>query len=205
MAGPSAVCPYTLTWVNGATTYSDCMSSGQQIPVGKEMSAQVATGRSPSPPKTKPATRPSPAPFTTKIDTVKPVGTIVIGSATAPGPAYTNTEAVTLYLTASESAKVAFSKDNVSYTSYTTFVAQTNSFPLDLTTQFGSRTVYLRLQDDAGNVSDAVSDSIYLDKVKPPAVTSLSIGGASTGNPRPHLDLAAHQRRRVGRSHQQPL
>ncbi len=112
------------------------------------------------------------------LDTTAPAGTISINN----GAASTTTSSVTLNLTCSETGsgcyQMQFSNDNATWSglaSYATTTTWTLSAGAD-----GSRTVYARFKDNAGNVTTAViSDSIILDTTLPTG-TILINNGAST-------------------------
>jgi len=106
------------------------------------------------------------------LDTTPPTGTITINS----GAASTNSSNVTLTLSCSDAngcSQMQFSNDNVTYSSaeaYGTTKAWT------LTSGGGTRTVYVKFMDTAGNWSAAFSNTILLDTT-PPATTASPIGG----------------------------
>jgi len=97
-------------------------------------------------------------------DLTAPTGTIVInGNAT-----YTTTTAVTLTLSATDNsgtvAQMKFSNDNVTYTPPEPY-ATTKSWTL--TSGDGTKTVYVKFADPAGNWSGPFSDTIILDTTPP--------------------------------------
>jgi hypothetical protein len=93
------------------------------------------------------------------LDTAAPTGTITIQG----GAAYTKTTAVTLNLSATDGgsglSKMQFSNDNVTWSALENFAA-TKAWTL--TSGDGTKTVYARFTDEAGNVSGVVRDSIIL-------------------------------------------
>ncbi len=109
---------------------------------------------------------------TVVINTTAPTGSISINS----GAGYTNTTAVTLTLSATDDSDSAsqlqmeISNDSgfsgASYESYATSKSWT------LTSTDGSKTVYARFKDTAGNVSTTYSAAITFDATSP---TSLSL------------------------------
>jgi len=95
-----------------------------------------------------------------------PTGTISINN----GVPYTNTPAVTLTLSATDDsgtvAQMRFSNDG---TTYSAPEAYATSKSLTLTNGDGTKTVYVKFKDAAGNWSSAVSDTILLDTTAPAA------------------------------------
>jgi hypothetical protein len=107
-------------------------------------------------------------------DTVKPAGSLNINS----GAAYAASGAVTLNLSASDSgsgmSQMSFSADNVTWSAAETYAtSKAWTFPGG----DGSKTVYVRYIDRAGNVSAVYSKSIILDTL-PPSGTLTVNGGA---------------------------
>lgn len=99
------------------------------------------------------------------VDGVKPSGIIAINA----GATYTKSTAVTLNLSASDGAgsgvdKMSFKKDGGSWSGWENYKA-TKSWTLPSTN--GTRRVWVKYKDSAGNVSSAVSDTIKLDTKKP--------------------------------------
>ena len=90
-------------------------------------------------------------------------------------PTYTNTTSVVLTLTCSDSgsgcAEMQFSDDN---STWTTAEAYASSKSYTLPTGDGSKTVYVKFKDSAGNWSAAISDSITLHQTGPNNPTSTS-------------------------------
>jgi len=106
------------------------------------------------------------------IDTTLPTGTITING----GAASTNNTSVTLTLSCSDvngCSQMQFSNDEVTYSTpevYATSKAWT------LTSGDGTRTVYVKFKDTAGNWSLAFSDTILLDTSAPTTAAS-PVGG----------------------------
>ena len=109
-------------------------------------------------------------------ETTPPTGTNSINA----GAAYSTSTSVTLTLSCSDSngcTEMQFSNDDVSYSAaeaYTTGKAWT------LTVGDGTKTVYVKFKDTAGNWSTAYSDTIMLDSTLP-AVSSTSPTSGATG------------------------
>ncbi len=109
------------------------------------------------------------------IDTTSPTGTISINS----GVQYTKTIGVTLTLSCTDSvgcSQMQFSNDNVTYSTYT--YAATRSW--SLITGDGTKTVYVKFKDAAGNWSAVYNSTIILDGTLPVTTASPS-GGTYTG------------------------
>ena len=109
------------------------------------------------------------------IDTTPPTGTITINSAAQ----YTKTIGVTLTLSCTDSvgcSQMQFSNDNATYSTYT--YAATRSW--NLTTIDGTKTMYVKFKDVAGNWSTAYSSTIILDTALP-VTTASPPGGTYTG------------------------
>jgi hypothetical protein len=114
-------------------------------------------------------------------DTIPPTGTVTInGGATA-----TNSVNVTLTLSATDSSGVAdmqFSNDNVTYAAP---IAYATSAPWTLTSGDGSKTVWAKFKDTAGNESTPVSDAITLDTTSPTVTITSPQDGAVLEAPVP--------------------
>jgi len=100
----------------------------------------------------------------TVVDANAPTGTVVINS----GVANTNETSVILTLSASDSgsgvAQMSFSNDRSSWSAWESYVT---SKVWTLSSGEGSKTVYVRYKDNAGNISARFQDDILLD-VTPP-------------------------------------
>jgi len=97
---------------------------------------------------------------TTPADTIAPTGSITISG----GASSTSSNAVTLTLAASDTggsglAQMQFSNDGVSWSAWQAYAT---SKSWTLTSGDGTKTVYARFSDVAGNVSTPYSDSIEL-------------------------------------------
>jgi len=117
------------------------------------------------------------------VDTAPPAGTITINA----GAEYTNAALVTLTLSAQDSgsgmgtgARMQFSGDNLSWSapeSYTVSKFRT------LAPGEGTKTVYVKYMDAAGNWSTAVSDTIILDLTPPVIIITSPEDGAVVETP----------------------
>ena len=100
------------------------------------------------------------------LDTVKPTGSITINS----GAAYANSRSVTLNLSGTDNASgigtMSFSTDGSTWSAAEVYAP---SKTITLPTGDGTKAVYVKYFDKAGNVSLTYSDAIILDTV-PPAV-----------------------------------
>ncbi len=98
------------------------------------------------------------------LDTVAPTGTITIDR----GHAYANSTTVALSLTCSDNASgcayMKFSNDNATYSSPEPYSA---SKTWTLLSGDGTKTVYVKFQDGAGNWSTYYTDTITLDTTAP--------------------------------------
>lgn len=118
-------------------------------------------------------------------DTTPPTGSVTINS----GVAATNSTAVTLTLSATDNSgtvtQMQFSNDGGTYSSLEAY-ATTKTWTLSIGD--GTKTVYAKFRDAAGNWSAPVSDAITLDTI-PPQVTITSpqdcavISPPTTGGP----------------------
>ena len=107
----------------------------------------------------------TPASYTWIVDTIPPTGSVSINS----GAAYTNTTSVTLTLSYLDSgsgySQMQFSNDNTNWSTAETF---STSKAWTLTSGDGTKTVYAKLKDKAGNWSDTtIKDTIILDTISP--------------------------------------
>ena len=122
-------------------------------------------------------------PATTSIllDAAAPSGTVTINS----GAQYTNSDAVTLTLSATDSgsglSQMQFSNNSTNWSTPETYAI---SKSWTLTTGEGAKTVYAKFKDVAGNWSAAVSDTIIIDTTSPViAITSPENNSVSTVSP----------------------
>ena len=107
-------------------------------------------------------------------DTTPPAGSISINA----GAAATKLTAVTLTLSASDASGVAqmqCSNDNVTYSAAEAY-ATTKAWTL--TSGDGTKTVYVKFKDTAGNWSGAFSDTITLDTTAPGITITSPVDGA---------------------------
>jgi len=107
-----------------------------------------------------------------KIDTTNPTGTLVINS----GDTHTSNKTVTLTITGSDTlsgvSEMAFSNDDSTYSSWESF-STIKSW--DLENSGGTKTVYMKLKDLAGNETPSfiASDSIILDSILPTSIITV--------------------------------
>jgi hypothetical protein len=106
---------------------------------------------------------------TITLDTVAPTGSVVINS----GATYAVSTDATLTASASDStsgvAQMSFSNDGSNWSAWETYAT---SKAWTLATGDGSKTVYARYKDNAGNISAAATDTITLDVTPPTAAVS---------------------------------
>ena len=106
---------------------------------------------------------------TTQADTTPPSGTITINA----GATHTTSASVTLTLSATDNSgtvsQMQFSNDNTTYAAPEAYAA-TKAWTL--TAGDGTKTVYVKFKDAAGNWSAPVNDTIQLDTA-PPTISAL--------------------------------
>jgi hypothetical protein len=125
-----------------------------------------------------------------RVDTVRPTGSIVINN----GATYTNSPEVELTLSAWDDVgvhNVYLSNDGSSWMVLPLppdgrWVIRWSVGPGD-----GTKTVYARFQDVAGNLSDIYSDNIILDTTAPAGSISINAGAAYTNSTSVILTLTA--------------
>ncbi|MFH0772681.1 MAG: hypothetical protein V1933_08715 [Candidatus Omnitrophota bacterium] len=119
------------------------------------------------------------------FDVTPPVGTVNINN----GNAYTSSPFVTLTLSATDQesgmgdrAYMKISNTNPANWDTITTLPYSNTYSWTLTSGNGTKTVYTRFMDAAGNWSTAVSDNIILSVLDatPPTVPVVTDGGAYT-------------------------
>jgi hypothetical protein len=114
------------------------------------------------------------------LDTEGPAdGSVVINS----GDTYTNSNAVTLTLSATDAVQMMISQD--SSFSGATYEAYATSKTFSLSSTDGSKTVYVKYKDNHGNESAVISDSIYVDSnfhgvILTPGTVSVQKGNTQT-------------------------
>ncbi len=122
------------------------------------------------------------------LDTTAPSGSILINS----GAAYTNSTAVNLTLSASDSGsgvyQMRFSNDNSSWSAWEAYAT---SKSWTLTSGDGTKTVYVQYSDNLGNVSGSFNDSIYLDTVAPSGSIVINAGAVYANSTAVNLTLSA--------------
>ena len=122
-------------------------------------------------------------------DITPPIGTITING----GDETTNSTTATLTLSAEDSetgvSQMQFSEDGTNWTKAETY-STTKDYTFADTTE-GTKTIYVKYKDAAGNWSDAASDTITLD-ITPPTSPTISIDeGGTTTSLTIHLTLSA--------------
>ena len=126
-----------------------------------------------------------------ELDTIPPTASSVSING---GATYTNSRSVTLELAASDSPSSGVSQMMLSnnpdfegslWESYASSVSWT------LTSANGTKSVYVRLKDGAGNESDTYSGSIILDSVPPTGSISINGGDPYTASSSVTLSLSA--------------
>jgi hypothetical protein len=114
------------------------------------------------------------------LDTNPPLGTIAINN----GDQYTNTDLVTLTLSAADTigsvTQMRFSNYNINWSAWEIY--RTTRYDWTLPVVDGSKTVFAQFRDEAGNISSSVSDNITLDMTAP-AGCSVRINGGAGATP----------------------
>jgi hypothetical protein len=122
------------------------------------------------------------------LDTTAPTGSIVING----GDTYTNSTTATLTLSAADGGsgvyQMRFSNNG---TTWSTWEAYATSKAWTLTGGDGTKTVYVRFLDNAGNVSTSYSDNIILDTTAPTGSIVINGGDAYTNSTAATLTLSA--------------
>ena len=116
----------------------------------------------------------SPTSSSILLDTTPPTGAI----SASPTNSTTVSLTVSCADTGSGCAQMAFSNDNVTYSTARTYATQTS---WTLTSGSGSKTVYAKFSDVAGNWSPAFTGTILLDTVAPITTATASPGGTYIG------------------------
>jgi sugar lactone lactonase YvrE len=121
-------------------------------------------------------------------DDQPPLGSIIINN----GEEYIRSNDVTLSLTGDDTgsgvAQIAFSVDNESWSTWQPFIPE-KSFILPLLD--GSKIVYFKVQDRAGNIADPVFDTIVLDTTPPEPTFIINENAEYTKTTAVILDLQA--------------
>ncbi len=124
----------------------------------------------------------------TVLDTVKPVGALNINS----GDTYARSNSVTLNLSASDVGggvgSMSFSTDNVNWTSPEAFAT---SKTFELPSGDGSKTVFVKYFDKAGNASAVYSKAITLDASAPVGSLTINQGNSYVDQSAVTLNLSA--------------
>jgi hypothetical protein len=119
-------------------------------------------------------------------ETTPPTGSITING----GSQYTTSTDVTLTLTCSDTngcAEMQFSNDN---TNWSNPEAYATSKPWTLSWGDGTKTVYVKFQDNPGNWSTVYSDTIILDTTAPTCSTTINSGASYTNSTSVTLTLS---------------
>ncbi|TKJ47080.1 hypothetical protein CEE34_05580 [Candidatus Aerophobetes bacterium Ae_b3a] len=109
------------------------------------------------------------------VDTTSPAGSILING----GASYTNSQSVTLSLSAENAAQMHFSNDNASWSSWESY---SSSRSWTLSSGDGEKTVYVQFKDSVGNLSETYSDTIILDTTSPTGTFSINSGDDYTNS-----------------------
>jgi hypothetical protein len=115
-----------------------------------------------------------------------PTGTVVINS----NAVCTNSTSVTLTLTSSATNGQMMISNSSSFTG-ASWQAFSATKAWTLATGNGTKTVYVKFKDTAGNISTVVTDTILLDTVKPTGSILINNGACSTNSRNVTLKLSA--------------
>lgn len=113
-----------------------------------------------------------------RTDTAAPTGTLVAND----GAYNTTIKDVTLTITGSDTEsgpyQISLSNDNVSWSAWEPF---TTTKSWQITVGQGTKTIYLKIKDTAGNISNIISTTIFLkDDVTSPTISIVINNGAET-------------------------
>ncbi|MCX6035203.1 MAG: C39 family peptidase [Chloroflexi bacterium] len=130
----------------------------------------------------------TPATDTITLDTVAPAGSVVIdGSAT-----YAASTGVNLTLSATDAtsgiAQMSFSNNGSTWSAWKSYAT---SKAWTLSSGDGNKTVYAKYKDNAGNISDAGTDTITLDTVAPAGSVVIDGGATFAASTSVNLTLSA--------------
>jgi hypothetical protein len=122
------------------------------------------------------------------LDSTPPSGSIVING----GDTYATSTSVNLTLSASDAvcgvAKMRFSNNG---SSWSTWQSYTTSKTWTLTSDNGTKTVYVQYQDHAGNTSSSYNDTIILDTAAPTGSIVINSGDTYATSTLVNLTLSA--------------
>jgi hypothetical protein len=125
---------------------------------------------------------------TITLDMTAPAGNVTINS----GATYATTTAATLDLSATDSlsgvSRARYSNDGSTWSGWQGYVT---SRPWSLTSGDGTKTVYVRFHDAAGNDSAVYTDTIILDTVGPAGSILINSGATTSTTPFVMLTLSA--------------
>ena len=117
---------------------------------------------------------------TIEVDTTPPTLNSIVLAGDAK---YTNTANVTATISAVSESGMQMSFYDYNPSGWKAFVPYSSSYPIQLPDVEGTRSVYVRLMDDVGNITAySKDDSIILDKT-PPSITSFLLNSGDTDTP----------------------
>ena len=120
-------------------------------------------------------------------DTTPPTGEVTINS----GNPYTTSNTVTLTLLASDYSsgvfQMRFSNDGTTWSAWEPFGTPKS---WNLSPGNGSKTIYVQLKDNAGNISESYTNTIVLDTTPPTGSIIINGGAAYTTDPNVTLTLS---------------
>ena len=104
-----------------------------------------------------------------RVDNLNPSGQIGLNS----GATYCTSRNVTITLNSADTASMCFSNDNSSFSGWEAYASSKSWTVPD---GDGTKTMYVKYKDEAGNISTAVSDTIILDTTAPSGSVTINDG-----------------------------
>ncbi|MBI5193292.1 MAG: fibronectin type III domain-containing protein [Nitrospirae bacterium] len=106
-------------------------------------------------------------------DLISPTGTVSINN----DAVYTNTSNIILTLSCTDNdsgcRQMQFSEDNISWSKWEAF---SSNKTFTFSSGEGAKNIYVKFQDNAGNISVSCTDSIIVDKTPPSGTSSINSG-----------------------------
>lgn len=150
----------------------------------------TVTGTAPGETQGTPTALPSPGPLPTSgcvEDVTAPAGTFAIASGTGSDVGYTASTTVALTMSLSDPCtpiSAQFSNDNSLFGTWVTYDALNPTVSWTITTGDGTKSVWAKVQDGAGNLRALGPNTIVLDSVTPTSPGTLTRAVACSGTDR---------------------
>jgi len=113
------------------------------------------------------------------LDTIAPTGILQINN----NAAYTTLVLVTLNITGSDSdSQLNQMRFSLNGSTWSSWVPYSTTYSYLINSINGTKTVYMQLSDNAGNISENISDTIILDNVVPSGAVTINAGNSWTNN-----------------------